>query len=321
MLPSSPRSRSTSTSRATWRSTSASDSSARWLRSSMRAIAFVRQRGAVAQEAGLVGQVLLVERGRARRGRAFERPGISRRRRAWRVGCVEGDDEEQRAVGAVGRPDRPDREVAEHGRLVVLGLRAALGDLPVLVQLIVEGVVGGRLEQPVPVPPARRDLGGLAEAVAVQVLADIGRPVADLLQPDAERLLVVERVEAVGPAVGDHACVVGVLAGKEGGPRGAAERVGDVVALELHALGADQLARLGQRAHLLERLVVGHHDDDVRLRRRRLRVGPVVGSHRACGEGRTPRPRRRRGTGGRARRRGRSATAGWVAPARTPAAR
>ena len=122
----------------------------------MRAIALALERRAVAQEARLVGEVVLVEGGRARRAHALERAGVARRRRARGVRGVEADVEEQRAVAARGVADRVDGEVAEHPRLVVLGRGAVVGDDAVLVQVVVEVVLGRGLEQRPPLAPPRR---------------------------------------------------------------------------------------------------------------------------------------------------------------------
>ena len=87
-------------------------------------------------------------------------------------------------------------------------------------------------------------------------------------------------VAAVGLDVALDAVVVGVAAGQQADPRGAAERVGDVVAVEGHPPFGDQVERVRHRpdrrragerfegrVEAVERLVVGLDDDEVRLGR------------------------------------------------------
>ena len=109
------------------------------------------------------------------------------------------------------------------------------------------------------------------------------RPVAGVLQPDGE--VVGEGaaageagVAAVGLDVALDAVVVGVAAGQQADPRGAAERVGDVVAVEGHPALGDQVERVRHRpgrrrafegaegrVEAVEGLVVGLDDDEARL--------------------------------------------------------
>ena len=131
--------------------------------------------------------------------------------------------------------------------------------------------IRGAPEQARELRPARRD--GDA-AVPVEVLADDGGRVAGPPQPDRQRLAAAQTVEpAERRADRPHAVIVGVLAGEERRPRGAAlrerhERVG-----EGHAALADQRARPRHRRHVRRRLVVGLDHDHVGRRRRRGRSG------------------------------------------------
>jgi hypothetical protein len=129
----------------------------------------------------------------------------------------------------------------------------------------------------VPIAPARRDLRRVPGAVAVQVLADVAGEVARVLEPDRERLGAIERGEAAGrEAVAKDAGVVRVATAQEGRTGRAADRVGGEVVGEGDALVADQPLDLRQRPHRLDRLVVGHHDDHVRM------AGTGLAGRRRC---------------------------------------
>ncbi len=126
---------------------------------------------------------------------------------------------------------------------------AGIAERPVDRAVVVERVavvvvVGVGVEDGVPGAPAGRDRGAVVEwfvAVAVEELADVDRAVAGALQPGrdvvAVGLAVGEAgVAAVGRDVAAVVVVVGVAAGQQADPRRAAERVGDVVAVEGLAL-------------------------------------------------------------------------------------
>ena len=144
--------------------------------------------------------------------------------------------------------DRVDREVGEHVLLEIGRTRLAVGDQrAVLVELVVVDALGAAAARPRTTrsSPAGRRSGRCAPvAVAVQVLADVDRPVAGRLQPDRQRAGVVEPGEAaVGRPVAEHAVVVRVLAGVERRPRRAAQRpVGEVVG-ERRPVGDELRAR------------------------------------------------------------------------------
>ena len=97
---------------------------------------------------------------------------------------------------------------------------------PVLVQRVAPEAVGRGVDRAVPLVPARRHVGGRRVApVAVQELADVERAIPGALEPEREVVARVElAVAADGRPVAEHAVVVGVLAGEEGGARRAAER-------------------------------------------------------------------------------------------------
>ena len=150
---------------------------------------------------------------------------------------------------------------------------------PVLVERVAVEAVGRRVDGAAPLVVAGRDLGRVRAPVAVQVLAEVGRVVAGLLEPDGERVRVVElRVAAARRRVPHDAVVVGVLAGEEGRAGRAAERVRDEAVGERRAAVAQEALHVRHDAERLERLVVGHEHDDVRARLHRGRLRAV----RAC---------------------------------------
>ena len=195
-------------------------------------------------------------------------------RRVGRVLHVEGPL-------ARGFGELVDGELVQDRRQVVLLLVAVALRLAVQPQRVV--VIGVLLERRVELVPARRDrLRALGLAVAVHVLADVDRPVARCLQPGRQRR---RRVDEQAVVVFEHAVVVGVLTGEEGGPRRAAGRGGDDRVREVGALAIDLLDRLRHRllAHHADALVVGHHHHDVRACVGLARVG-IGACGRATGE-------------------------------------
>jgi hypothetical protein len=222
---------------------------------------------------------------RGRLGRALAAPSSVVRRATVRREV--GDREEERP--RIGRPavdevDGPTRIevslvgaavllVGDAARLLDLGARAVGDQTPVLVDAVVEEVVGRRVHRGVPLLPPRRDEAGTPRPVAVQVLADVRGGVARITKPDGQGVVGVELVEAaLGGIVAAHAVVVRVLAGEVGRPRGAAQREGREVVREGRARAPDQLADALERAHLLHGLVVRHDDDHVRPGRHALGV-------------------------------------------------
>ena len=166
----------------------------------------------------------------------------------------------------------------------------------------------GRTEQHPPVVPARRDRRGdaVADLVLVEELADEAGRVAALLQPhrEAPGLVAVgrerlpaadraDRVRGVG-GVGQHAGLVGVLAGEQAGARDAAQRVDDE---RVGVVGTPRAHRRGgaHRVDEVEGEVVHQHHHDAR---RPLEDRPRADGQRASGP---PAPRSR---GRRRRRRG-----------------
>ena len=150
----------------------------------------------------------------------------------------------------------------------------------VLVQRVVVDllVVGGRR---VPLAPP---IGHQITRVAVQGLADHRGVVARVLEPDGQVVVLVQLQEALEPAVGwlvgAHAVVVHVLAGEEGGARGAAEREVDEAVFERSsAITADQRVDVVHHPHRLERLVVRHDHHHVG---RLLVRGRLADGSRGC---------------------------------------
>ncbi len=183
--------------------------------------------------------------------------------------------------------DSVDGEIRVDVGLVVLG--AVLLEDAVLVQREV-GIGGGRLDERVELaapeavvvgPPARRDVGlvGLG-AESVRHLADVDRPVARLLQPDRQVVLVVEdAVATLRRGVAHHVVVVRVLTGLDGDARGTAERHRDVGVQEVRSLRPDQRLRLRHRDQVAHRLIVGGEHDHVRLAAGRVRALPAHEQH------------------------------------------
>ena len=158
-------------------------------------------------------------------------------------------------------------------------------DAVVVQRVAVVVVVGVGLDDRVPGAPARWHGPAVVEwfvAIAVEELADVDRAVAGALQPGGDvvgvGLAVAEAgVAAVGRDVAADVVVVGVAAGHQAHPRGAAEGIGDVVAVEGHPFCGDQVQRVRHRrdrraagrrvagVELVQRLVVGLDHDEVRL--------------------------------------------------------
>ncbi len=238
----------------------------------------------IADEAGLVGDVRLVEPGRPRQGGvdrrvvvAARRLGPDRRRvvavggvvvelqveRPARGGAV---DLAHRTVGelvllVVAAPNRGRSERAARGVLAaeIPVVRAAEGaaDGAVMVQgvaVVEAGRIVGRVGLPL-VPAGRhrrRRVVGSRAAVLVEELAQVDGAVAGPVQPDGEvvpvDLVAAERdPSAPRRGVAEHAGVVRVAAAEQGRTGGAAERVGGHVAAEGDPVLADQVERLRHR--------------------------------------------------------------------------
>ena len=281
-----------------------------------------------AHGARLVGHVLLVERGRHRQlppgegasvaGRGLRLRGLEGERLAVRAaapgGVVAppapvrgdvGDMEEERARGARVGADVGQRVVAGQGVGDVVGGPVAVVDLAAArVGDVVAVVVDHRRcgHRPEAVPAGCR----VERPVVVQPLADQGRVVAGLVEPDREDVLGVAQgliAAAVALLVVDHAVVVGVLAGDPGGARGAAEGEGDDAAGEAGAAVDQQPVDLRHHPQRGERLVVGADQDDVRPACRAgggaaataARHDHQHAEHQGRDRGAEPRPAHRRG--------------------------
>src|SRR5215216_1154953 len=229
---------------------------------------FPRNRSEVLDPGGLVRDVLLVEGRRAGRLLVGEGALMALGGGCGIVGRCRGHVSEEglvfgrRAADEIGGVPRED--VGE----VVFFLATVGDDLPVLVQLVVVILETARLG--VPLVPARRDVARVVRTVAVQVLADQGGPVAVLLQAGGDRVflqpLIAELLKASYWAlVASHVVVVGVEAGEDSSPGGAAYRVAYEGLLE----GGAPLGQQGVDLwHLLdggEVQVVGENEDYVRL--------------------------------------------------------
>ena len=182
-----------------------------------------------------------------------------------------------------------DHVVEEVGRLLAVRAQAAVVVEHVVVAGV--GVTARDRDGPLrPSPAARSALSFGFVRVVVEVLAEQrGRRRRRTASQTGRQSVCLATVAEGRPAaaglaqVGDDPVVVDVLAAQDGGPRRAAQRVGDGVVGEGHAL----VLQRGQPRHLLEQVpveVVGEDEDDVR---------DVV--QRAAGRGRVGRGRRRLG--------------------------
>ena len=234
---------------------------------------------AVGDDLRLVADAGLVEIRGAREGHAVELVAVARlgrggadggrvvrvARRAA-VGSDEPELEVERPVAGRGLLDQLAGTAAEEVGLVLARVgRVGVGDeRAVLVDAPARVVEGVRVGRAVPVAPAGRD--AVRVLVAVEVAADVHGPVAGGLEPDGQRVGVVEAREAAErPGVVEDLVVVGVLAGEVRGARGAAEREAGHRVLEQRALARQQPVDVGHVAQRGGGLVVGHEDDDVGL--------------------------------------------------------
>jgi hypothetical protein len=185
------------------------------------------------------------------------------------VGCKKGDREEQWLGRGRALLDQlhgfPGEDVGLIiARILVEGPTVGV-QRAVLVERVAPHPVGRVVDGAVPVAPARRDVGRRLGAVAVEVLAQVGRVVAGPLKPDGQRFEGVEASVAAGGRVQpQHLVVVGVLAAQIGGSRGTAKRIGDVEAVEGHAARAEEGLRARHGVQVGDGLVVGHQHDHVR---------------------------------------------------------
>src|SRR5258707_906479 len=94
-----------------------------------------------------------------------------------------------------------------------------------LVERVVVVAVRRGIDGPVPLAPARRDLGRVLPPVAVQELAEMNGVVTAALEPDGQRVGLVERfVAALRRCVAPDAVVVRVLPRQKRRARRATER-------------------------------------------------------------------------------------------------
>ena len=248
-----------------------------------------------ADEVGLVVEVALEHRAQVRKRRAGEPALVAARRHrpasagsaAVRVQVLvvrgrlaELEEERRRARELADELGRALVEQVGQVGAIVVDLLALLA-----VDRELEVVVAARVaDQRGPAIPPGRDLVLVVDVglVAVQELAHVRGLVARALKPDREHVLVFEQGPVAGLVVED-AVVVAVLAGQVGGPRGTAERRRVVGVRERDPLAAEEPERVRHRAPVVGGvvLVVGEHEDDVRLHAeggvgldRRVRVLP-----------------------------------------------
>ncbi|GBC87718.1 hypothetical protein HRbin12_01735 [bacterium HR12] len=220
--------------------------------------ALATQRVQVPHPGRLVGDVLLVEGGRAPGRQVLEGALVPRRRDRRTVGRRWGEVEEQRPRGlAHERRRRP----GEHGRRVVLRRLAVPAHGPVDRERV--PVVLRVDEGHPPVPPGRHVPGEPGVLVPVEVLAEQPRRVPGVVEPGREGRVVPEPLEpTVGRDLAVDARGVRVAAGEDRGPARAADRVDDEGVGEARA-APDELALHGR--HGPERvgaLVVGDEEHD-----------------------------------------------------------
>src|SRR5439155_18873638 len=172
----------------------------------------------------------LVEARRLRERRAFQRVVMAWRRNGgaelgrivgfpWCAGVVaeECDPQEERSLRRAAADDLV-RFVPVDVGLVAGRLRCRTERVqgPALVERVVVVAVGRRIDRPVPLAPARRDLRRIRLAVTVEELPEVNRVVAAALEPDGQRVRLVERlIAALWRGVPTHAVVVRVLPGEE----------------------------------------------------------------------------------------------------------
>src|SRR5918997_1919236 len=248
---------------------------------------FLRAGLSLSYRRGVVGGGLLVEGGRPGSLLLSEGSLVALRGSRGAVWGRRSYIGEERLVLRGRSPDEVSRFFGEDVGEEVLFL-AAVGDyLAVLVDPVVVELLSVQLA--VPLIPTGRDVGRITGWIAVEVLAEEGGLVATLLQACSDRILlqplVAKLLEApIGGLVALYAAGVGVEAGEDGGPRGAAQRLAGEGSLEGGALLGQQGAQVG---HLLSGgvvQIVGENEDH---------VGPV--GYLLCSRGRHE---RRRATGG-----------------------
>ena len=178
----------------------------------------------------LVGNVRLVEARRFRQGRAFQCVVVARRRNrsaelrrivglTGRAGVVaeERNPEEERPLRRAA-PDDLVRLVPVDVGLVARRLRgrAERVQRSAFVERVVVVAVGRGIDGAVPLAPAGWDLRRVLAAVAVEELAEVHGVVAAALQPDGQRVGLVERlVAALRRRIPANAVVVRVLPGQK----------------------------------------------------------------------------------------------------------
>ena len=204
------------------------------------------------------------------RRRAYELPCELLRPAGLVVRREVGHREEEGRPAPGAAADELRRLAGQHVGLVVA--RQLTEHAPVCVPLVVlEDVVAPHavrrvVHEPVPLGPAVRLVRRPLASVAVQELADVHGHVAGPLEPHRQVLALVQ--PAVAPATprieAEHPVVVGVLPGEERRPRWAADGIRGEGARERDTRGSDQPPRLRKRGHVVEALVVGHHDHHVR---------------------------------------------------------
>ena len=237
----------------------------------------VRQPPLVGEKRGLVADIGLVERRRLREARVAELADVARIGHGAassslpveaRVGSDLVDLKEDGFAAGREPANETHRAALEYARRVV-PRRAAVVD-PAAVPRKVPVVIGvlARVELRVPLVPSRRH-GRLpiALVVAVEELAHVCGDITGSSEPHGQHVSLVAQI-AVG--AGQYAVVVPVLSGEQPGSRRAAQGCGEEGVLEGGPLAREQP---GHRRHVLganlrQRLVVRHHEDDVRGRGR-----------------------------------------------------
>ncbi len=196
----------------------------------------------------------------------WSRTGLAGPGPVWRQGAVE-HEERPRARRPGAHPGEEEVSCVELAVLVT-GVDLAV-DREGLRAVVVDLLHGDGEVRPV----GLAEVGQLELRHPVEVLADVRRPVALVVEPLGQQPLEVvvlgeHPVAAVGRwAVADGQVVVRQLAGEERGPGGAAQGVGAEGVGEGHARSLEP-SYGRQEAQLVRAHVVGQHHDDVRLRLR-----------------------------------------------------
>jgi hypothetical protein len=174
-------------------------------------------------------------------------------------------------MGCIGRPEH-ERRLPRLGQDEVRGasrsFRRRVHITPELgggsIDARGEPIVGAAvLHEGEPLVPSGRDMSGIGIGPMVDVLAEEARAVAAVVEPCRQGGSLVEGRVPAHEVVVPHACAVGIVAGQDACPGGAAERVGDEARPESDAPSGDAVEQRRHRRKRIGALVVGDDQQDV----------------------------------------------------------